>query len=134
MTADKQQTPPEGGYRVPLALRVGGAFMALAVVLLVFTVVSIFLDGWMSPFVVTPSFLVILLAAVIFGAFATVRKDQAASRSQVISLIVAVVLVILSRFLPATPLYVMAQYWLPMYAVLAFLCALIIRRSLIPKA
>ncbi|AGF72492.1 hypothetical protein [Corynebacterium halotolerans] len=133
MTAKNKQNPSPGSYRIPVALRVGGAFMALAIVLLVFTVVSVFLDGWMVPFVVTPSFLVILLAAVIFGAFATVRKDQAASRSQVIALIVAVALVILSRFLPATALYVMAQYWLPMYAVLAFLCGLVIRRSLIPK-
>ncbi len=134
MTANKQQNPSEGSYRVPLALRVGGAFMALAVVLLVFTVVSVFLDGWLTPFVVTPSFLAILLAAVVFGAFATVRKDQAASSAQVISLVVAVALVILSRFLPSAELYTMAQYWLPMYAVFAFLCALVIRRSLIPKA
>ena len=133
MTAKNQQNPSQGAYRVPVALRVGGAFMALAIVLIVFTVVSVFLDGWMAPFVVTPSFLVILLAAVILGAFATVRKDQAASRSQVIALIVAVALVILSSFLSTTALYVMAQYWLPMYAVLAFLCALVIRRSLIPK-
>lgn len=133
MTAKNQQNPPPRAYRVPMALRVGGAFMALAVALLIFTVVAVFRDGWMSPFVVTPAFLVILLAAVILGAFATIRTDQAASRTQVIALVVAVALVILSRFLPDTDLYVMGQFWLAMYMVLAVLCALIIRRALLPR-
>ena len=130
MSSKKQRN---GAYRVPLALRVGGAFMALAVALLVFTVIAVFGDGWMAPFAVTPRVLVILVAAMILGAFATIRRDQAASRTQVISLVVAVALIIFARLLPSEPLYVMAQYWLPMYAVFAFLCALVIRRSLIPK-
>lgn len=124
----------ERTFRVPMALRVGGAFMALAVALLVFAVVAVFSDGWMAPFAVTPRFLVILVAALILGAFATIRTDQAASRTQVIALIVAVAAVIFTRFIPNDPIYHMAQYWLAMYAVFAFLCALIIRRSLIPKA
>jgi len=130
MSSKKQRN---GAYRVPLALRVGGAFMALAVALLVFTVIAVFGDGWMAPFAVTPRVLVILVAAMILGAFATIRRDQAASRTQVIALVVAVALIIFARLLPNEPLYVMAQYWLPMYAVFAFLCALVIRRSLIPK-
>lgn len=128
-----ENVSPERTFRVPTALRVGGAFMALAVALLVFTVVSVFTDGWMAPFVVTPGFLIIIVAVIIFGAFATVRRDQAASRSQVIALVVAVALVIFSRFIPNTALYVMGQYWLAMYAVAALLAGLVIRRSLIPK-
>ena len=130
MSSKKQR---DGAYHVPLALRVGGAIMALTVALLVFTVIAVFGDGWMAPFAVTPRVLVILVAAMILGAFATIRRDQAASRTQVISLVVAVALIIFARLLPSEPLYVMAQYWLPMHAVFAFLCALVIRRSLIPK-
>lgn len=130
----QKNSRPERTYRVPLALRVGGAFMALAVALAIFAVVAVFADGWMAPFAVTPRFLVILVAALILGAFATIRTDQQASRTQVIALIVAVAIVIFSRFIPNEPLTLMAQYWLAMYAAFAFLCALIIRRSLIPKA
>ncbi|MDO5669716.1 MAG: hypothetical protein Q4G50_06905 [Corynebacterium sp.] len=130
----QKNSRPERTYRVPAALRVGGAFMALAVALAIFAVVAVFTDGWMAPFAVTPRFLAILLAAVILGAFATIRTDQASSRTQVIALVVAVALIIFARFLPSEPLTTMAQYWLAMYAVFAFLCALIIRRSMIPKA
>ena len=129
----QKNSRPERTFRVPLALRVGGAFMALAVALLIFTVVAVFTDGWMAPYEVTPRFLVILVAAMILGAFATVRRDQAASRAQVIGLIVVVVLVGLTRLLPNEGIYVMAQYWLAMYAVAAFLAGLVIRRSMIPK-
>lgn len=130
----QKNSGPERAFRVPLALRVGGAFMALAVALLVFTVVAFVTDGWMAPYVVTPRFLVILVAVIILGAFATVRRDQAASRTQVIALIAAVVLVMLTRFIPNEGIYVMEQYWLAMYAVAAFLAGLVIRRSLIPKS
>ncbi|RNE49729.1 hypothetical protein C5L39_01900 [Corynebacterium alimapuense] len=116
-----------------MALRVGGAFMALAVALLVFTVIAVFTDGWMAPFEVTPRFLILLVAAMVVGAFATVRRDQAASRSQVVALIVAVVLVGATRFIPSTVIFVMAQYWLAMYAVFAVMCALILRRSLMSR-
>ena len=129
----QKNSGPEPTFRVPLALRVGGAFMALAVALLVFTVVAVFSDGWMAPYVVTPRFLAILVAAMILGAFATIRRDQAASRTQVIAVIIALALVILTRFFPNEGIYVMAQYWLAMYAVAAFLSGLVIRRALIPK-
>ncbi|QGU04620.1 hypothetical protein [Corynebacterium comes] len=123
----------ERSFQVPLALRVGGAFMALAVALLVFTAVALITDGWMTPYVVTPRFLIILVAVIILGAFATVRRDQAASRAQVIALIAAVVLVMFTRLIPNEGIYVMEQYWLAMYAVAAFVAGLVIRRSLIPK-
>lgn len=129
----QKNSRPERTFRVPLALRVGGAFMALAVALVIFAVVAVFVDGWMAPFAVTPRFLSILVAAIILGAFATIRADQASSRTQVVALAIAVAIVIFSRFIPNEPLTVMAQYWLAMYAVFAFMCALIIRRSLIPK-
>ena len=126
----QKNSRPERTYRVPAALRVGGAFIALAIALAIFAVVAVFADGWMAPFAVTPRFLAILVAAIILGAFATIRTDQAASRTQVIALVVAVGIVIFSRFIPNDAITTMAQYWLAMYAVFAFLCALIIRRSL----
>lgn len=130
----QKDSRPARTYRVPPALRVGGAFMALAVALLVFMMVSLITDGWMAPFVVTPRFLMILVAVMILGAFASVRRDQAASRAQVIGLVVAVVLVLLTRLVPNEGIYLLEQYWLAMYGVAALLAGLVIRRSLIPKA
>lgn len=119
---------------VPLALRAGGSFIALAVALAIFSVVAWFSDGWAVPFAITPAFLAICIAAVLFGAFATVNRAQKASVSQVVALAVAVVLIIASQFLPATALGYMGQHWLLLYAVLAVLCALVLRRSVMPKA
>lgn len=128
-----KQNQPEPVFRVPLALRVGGAFMALALALLVFTVIAVFSDGWGQPYDVTGRMLVLLLAAAILGAFATIRRDQASGRSQIIALIVAVALVVVARFIANESIYRIPQYLLAMYAVFALFCALIIRRSLIPK-
>lgn len=108
--------------------------MALAFALFIFMVISVFSDGWMAPFAVTPRFLMIAVAALLLGAFATIRKDQAGSRNQVIALIIAVALVLLTRFVPNTTLHLMEQYWLPMYAGVAVIGALILRRSMIPKS
>lgn len=122
----------ERSVSIPLALRVGGAFLALALVLVVMVIIAVFTEGWMTPFVWTPSRLALVAAAVILGAFATVRRDQKASLAQVIGLACAVVLIVASRFVPDTQLAVMQQPWLLMYAGAAIVCALILRRTAAP--
>lgn len=119
--------------RIPTPIRVGGAFMAVAIVLAFFTVVEVITKGWMMPFAVTPRFLALVLAGALVGAFATMNKNQPPSIIQVTALVAALALVIAGRFLPQTVLVVWDQYWLPAYALLAFACSLAIRRSLIPK-
>lgn len=114
---------------IPLPIRAGGSFLALTLVLVIFLVVSVFSDGWMANFEVTPRTLLIVAAAAILGAFATVRRDQVASRSQVVALATGVGLIALSMLIPPTPIYVMQQYWLALYAAAALVCALILRRS-----
>ncbi|MGD7001271.1 hypothetical protein [Corynebacterium halotolerans] len=121
------------GHPVPFPLRVGGAFMALALVLFIFFLMEIVSNGFNVPFAVTPRFLGIVLAAIILGAFATMSRNQESSRTQVIALIIAVLLVITSRFLPNGALTFLGQPWLLGYAVLALICSLVIRRSLTPK-
>ena len=115
-------------------MRAGGAFLALAVTLAIFGVIAWLSDGWAVPFAVTPAFLGICAAAVLFGAFATVNRAQKPSVAQVVALSVAVALIIASQFLANTALGFMGQHWLFMYAVLALVCALVLRRSIMPKA
>ena len=122
-----------GTAPVPVALRVGGAFMALALVLLLFGVLSLVSDGWMVPYGVSPRFLLIVAAAALAGAFVTTSTEHRGSPAQVTGLVAALALVIASRFVSAQAIGHMAQYWLFLYAVAALLCALVIRRSLIPK-
>lgn len=114
---------------IPLAIRAGGSFLALSLTLVILLVVSLFNDGWMAPYEVTLRVLLILVAVIIIGAFATVRKDQPASRAQVIALAVGLVLIAVSMLIPAVTVYTMAQYWLALYAGAALMCALILRRS-----
>lgn len=119
--------------RIPVPIRVGGAFMAVAIVLVFFTVVEVITNGWLVPFAVTPRFLALLLAGALVGGFATMNKNQPPSVIQVGALITALLCVIAGRFLPQTTLMMWDQYWLPAYALLAFGCSLAIRRSLIPR-
>lgn len=118
------------GATIALALRVGGAFMALASVLFLFAVLSVFQDGWGAPFEWTYSKLALCLAALILGGFATVSKNQSASKVQVIALVISVLLVIFSQFLSREALMIQEQYWVVMYAGAAVLCSLILRRTL----
>ncbi|EEW49755.1 hypothetical protein HMPREF0290_1678 [Corynebacterium efficiens YS-314] len=120
--------------KVPAGIRIGGAFVALGAVMIVFGVIELFSGGLLQPFAVTPRFLVILLAAAILGGFATVSKYENSSRLQVIALAVAVILVFASRALPNDPIMLIEQFWLSLWAVTAIICGLIIRRSLMPKA
>ncbi|MBK4141411.1 hypothetical protein GWO54_02210 [Corynebacterium macginleyi] len=113
----------------PAALRVGGAFLVVAFVLVLFALISVFTDGWGAPFVWTYSNLTIIIAAVLVGSFSTMNKEHAGSRAQIIALAVAVALIIASRFLPQHDLLIQQQYWLLFYAGMSAICALILRRS-----
>ena len=113
----------------PAALRVGGAFLVVAFVLVLFAHISVFTDGWGAPFVWTYSNLTIIIAAVLVGSFSTMNKEHAGSRAQIIALAVAVALIIASRFLPQHDLLIQQQYWLLFYAGMSAICALILRRS-----
>ncbi|QPK80204.1 hypothetical protein G7Y31_05935 [Corynebacterium lizhenjunii] len=115
---------------VPVALRVGGAFIALALIFVLFGLMSILSEGWMGLFPVTWRFILIVIAAALVGAFVTTNTAQKGSPAQVVGLAVAVALIIASRFVSLEPLSYMAQYWLFLYAGGALLCALLIRRSL----
>ncbi|ALC05877.1 hypothetical protein CDES_07320 [Corynebacterium deserti GIMN1.010] len=120
--------------RVPAGIRIGGAFMALGLVLLVFAAIELFTSGLLRTFSITPGFLMILIAAIILGAFATTSKYEPSSKTQIISLSVAVLMVIGSRLLPNVELYVVEQFWLSAWGVAALLCGLVIRRSQMPKS
>lgn len=113
----------------PAALRVGGAFLVVAFVLVLFALISVFTDGWGAPFVWTYSNLTIIIAAVLVGSFSTMNKEHAGSRAQIIALAVAVALIIASLFLPQHDLLIQQQYWLLFYAGMSAICALILRRS-----
>lgn len=115
----------------PAALRVGGAFLVVAFVLVLFALISVFSDGWGAPFVWTYSNLTIIIAAVLVGSFSTMNKEHAGSRAQIIALAVAVALIIASRFLPQHDVLIQQQYWLLFYAGMSAICALILRRSVI---
>lgn len=83
----------------------------------------------MSYFNVDIRFLMIILAAAVLGAFATINRNQEASKVQVVALVAAFVLAIGSRFVPNETLVQIQQWWLMAYAGLAFLCGLAIRKT-----
>ncbi|MCP1387067.1 hypothetical protein M5J20_02525 [Corynebacterium sp. TA-R-1] len=112
---------------VPIQLRAGGAFIALALVLFLFAFVA-FLRGD-TLYTITPQFICTAVAAVIFGSFATFNTAQGGSRKQLIALGAAVLLLGLGVLVPNTALAVTPTYWLGLWAVGALLCALILRRS-----
>lgn len=112
------------------ALRIGGAFVAVGAALFLLTFVQVLINGWMAPFPVTWSFVAIVIAAGILGAFATTDTSQPGSRKQVVALALAIGLIFLGRLLPQEPLMMWAQYWLPAYGLAAIACGLVIRRSL----
>ncbi|CAB0646305.1 hypothetical protein CIP107567_01225 [Corynebacterium diphtheriae] len=80
---------------VPLGLRVGAAFLAVAMALAIFTFIHILKDGWAEGFHVTARFTLILIAAALVGAFATVNKASRGSVLQLTGLVVALLLIFL---------------------------------------
>ncbi|MHA2788990.1 hypothetical protein ACXZ66_07580 [Corynebacterium sp. S7] len=112
---------------IPIQIRVGGAFMALAIVMIIQAIISFIRGG--GVFEITLGSVFIWVGALLFGGFATMRRDQPASKLQVAALAIAVVLILASVFIPTIKLGVMATYWLALYAGVAVFCALILRRS-----
>ncbi|QPK82372.1 hypothetical protein G7Y29_05510 [Corynebacterium qintianiae] len=110
---------------IPIQLRVGGAFIALALVLVIYAAVAFFRGQ--GVFELTPQVLSILAAALIFGANATFVREQSRSRTQVLALAVAVALVVVGVLVPSTVLFLTQTYWLLLWAGAAILCALILR-------
>ena len=69
-----QRSGGNPGVSIPIQVRVGGAFMALAAVLFLLALVAVFTDGWGTPFEWTPIRVAIVIAALLLGGFATVRR------------------------------------------------------------
>ena len=112
---------------VPVQLRVGGAFMGIALVLVLYAVLALLRGD--AAFPVTPQVLSLLVAVAIVGAFATYNPKQEGSRTQVGALIVAVVLIGLGFIAPDTELMATTPFWLIGWALAAGLCAVVLRRS-----
>lgn len=129
LVAKNNQPAAEVPVVISPAFRIGGAMITVALVFFIYTAIEIFRSGWMTPFPVTPRFVMILVAAAVLGAFATVNKNQQGSMLQVSALSIALFLVVAGRFVPNEVLVVWAQYWLPAYGVLSLLCGLAIRRA-----
>ncbi|MCK7637036.1 hypothetical protein [Corynebacterium pygosceleis] len=125
-------TEPQPVKAVPPAMRAGGAFIALALVLALWTFLEVVMNGWMAPFYVTTRFLLICVAAIIIGASATSGRTQYVTMGRIVILGVALVLLMLSRVLPNHIFMVMGQYWLPSYAIVSLLAGLIIKRQMMP--
>lgn len=112
---------------VPVQLRVGGAFMGIALVLVLYAVLALLRGD--AAFPVTPQVLSIIVAVAIVGAFATYNTKQEGSRTQVGALIVAVVLIGLGFIAPDTELMATTPFWLIGWALAAGLCAVVLRHS-----
>lgn len=85
---------------VPVQLRVGGAFMGIALVLVLYAVLSLLRGD--AAFSITPQVLSVIAAVAIVGAFATYNTKQEGSRTQVGALLAAVVLIGLGFIAPDT--------------------------------
>lgn len=114
---------------VPVQLRVGGAFMGVALALVLYAVVALL--GGDATFSITPQVLSVLVAVGLVGAFATYNTNQAGSRAQVVALLAAVVLIGAGFIAPDTHLMATTPYWLIGWALAAGLCAIVLRRSAI---
>ena len=112
---------------VPVQLRVGGAFMGIALVLVLYAVLALLRGD--AAFPVTPQVLSIIVAVAIVGAFATYNTKQEGSRTQVGSLLAAVVLIGLGFIAPDTELMATTPFWRIGWALAAGLCAVVLRRS-----
>lgn len=110
-----------------LGLRIGGAFLAMAVVLAIFTFIHILKFGWVESFHVTARFILIMIAAALVGAFATVNKASRGSVLQITGLIVALLLIFLGRVIPDSPIMIWPAYLLPCYAAVCFIASLLAR-------
>ncbi|WJY97589.1 hypothetical protein [Corynebacterium fournieri] len=112
---------------VPVQLRVGGAFLGIALVLVLYAVLAMLRGD--TTFTITPQVLSVIAAVGIVGAFATYNTNQAGSRTQVLALLLAVVLIGAGFIAPDTALTATTPFWLTGWALAAGLCAVVLRRS-----
>ncbi|WKD57657.1 hypothetical protein CAPI_05535 [Corynebacterium capitovis DSM 44611] len=101
--------------------------MVLAVVFLLLAALAFFRGEHIVA--ITAREAVIAVAAAIFGANATFIKGQERTRGQVGLLGVAVALLACGAFLPRVVLFYAEPFWLILWAVVAAVCALILRRN-----
>ncbi|MGV0362036.1 hypothetical protein ACUY2X_08110 [Corynebacterium minutissimum] len=101
--------------------------MGIALVLVLYAVLALLRGD--AAFPVTPQVLSIIVAVAIVGAFATYNTKQEGSRTQVGSLLAAVVLIGLGFIAPDTELMATTPFWLIGWALAAGLCAVVLRRS-----
>lgn len=113
---------------VPIQMRAGGAFIALAVVLVILAVIAFFTGNALFTF--TPATVLICIAALLFGAFVVISPDGKGTRTRFAAQLLATLLIIVSLFIPDTALFVTQTYWLVLWAGAAVLCALVLRRSI----
>lgn len=119
---------------VPAALRLGGAFLALAVVLALFLIMDTISLGWGTPFAFTVRRNILLVAAMLVGGFAMTAAGEKGAMTQIGVLATAVVLIIFSRLVPNSQVFVTEQFWVIGWIVVAVLCALLLRRSVTPRS
>lgn len=124
----KQPTTSQELPKAPLAIRLGGAFLILALAFLIFETISVINNGLGGNIEFTAKHLLILIAAAIFGAFPNPRIDPVAKRIYLLVLLV-VLLAFASKAIAHTVLMVMPQWWLVLYAIVCGVCALVLRRS-----
>ena len=122
-------TDNPGQLKVHPAIRLGGAFMLLAVAIVVFTAFGVFRNGVNTPVPITTRVLLTAIAAMLIGAAGVTVPGQKSGLPRVAALGAAVVLLIASRFISPTVLTYMEQYWLVGYAVIAGICAAVLRRA-----
>lgn len=103
--------------------------MLLAVAIVVFTAFGVFRNGVNTPVPITTRVLLTAIAAMLIGAAGVTVPGQKSGLPRVAALGAAVVLLIASRFISPTVLTYMEQYWLVGYAVIAGICAAVLRRA-----
>lgn len=112
---------------VPGQIRVGGGFLGIALVLVLYAVLAPLRGD--ATFSITPQVFSVIAAVAIVGAFATYNTNQAGSRTRVGALLAAVMLIGLGFNAPDASLMVTTPFWLIGWALSAGLCAVVLRRS-----
>lgn len=130
MTSTADNLPPV----IPSAMRLGGAFLAIAGVLFIFLVLDAINEGWGAPFVLDIKRVIILVAAAIVGAFSSRGSQEGRSASNLAVLGIAVLLIIASRFIPNSVLFATEFFWVLGWIIMAVVCALVLRRSVATSA
>lgn len=128
--SNKQKNQPAPPAALGVEFRLGGAFFTLGIVLVALMVLQIFTVGWLVPFAVTLRFLMLCVAAMLVGAAANVRtKADTFGKGSFIAIIIALILVVVGRFVPNEALTYMQQYWLAGYAVVTITCGIVLRAT-----